>query len=156
MSNETARRGVQTQSIVVEYEFRHPPEKVWRALTETDLIASWLMPNDFRAEVGIASPSARAPLPASTESCIARFLQSNRIGGCLTPGAAGRRTRRGYGAELDTVVTWTLTSSPGGGTRLRLDHDGFTPDKESTFNIRKRGWTTGVIPSLGRVLDGMI
>lgn len=49
MSRETTP---QLQSIVVEREIRHPPEKVWRALTESELIASWLMPNDFWAEVG--------------------------------------------------------------------------------------------------------
>lgn len=30
----------------------HPPAKVWRALTEPELIARWLMPGDFRLEVG--------------------------------------------------------------------------------------------------------
>ena len=30
----------------------HPPAKVWRALTEPELMARWLMPNDFRLEVG--------------------------------------------------------------------------------------------------------
>ena len=30
----------------------HPPSKVWRALTEPDLIATWLMENDFQPVVG--------------------------------------------------------------------------------------------------------
>ena len=28
----------ETRSVVVEKEFAHPPEKVWRALTQGDLI----------------------------------------------------------------------------------------------------------------------
>ncbi|HEY6732591.1 MAG TPA: SRPBCC domain-containing protein, partial [Roseiarcus sp.] len=30
----------------------HPPEKVWRALTEAHLIEQWLMTNDFEPRLG--------------------------------------------------------------------------------------------------------
>ncbi|XXT16747.1 SRPBCC domain-containing protein [Sorangium sp. So ce429] len=33
-------------------EYPHPPELVWRALTEPALIAEWLMQNDLRLELG--------------------------------------------------------------------------------------------------------
>jgi uncharacterized protein YndB with AHSA1/START domain len=29
-----------------------PADRVWRALTDPDLIARWLMPNDFKLEAG--------------------------------------------------------------------------------------------------------
>jgi uncharacterized protein YndB with AHSA1/START domain len=32
--------------------FTHPPEKIWRALTEGALIEEWLMKNDFQPVVG--------------------------------------------------------------------------------------------------------
>lgn len=41
-----------TRSIIVERDMRHPPEKIWRALTESALIEEWLMRNDFRPVVG--------------------------------------------------------------------------------------------------------
>ena len=41
-----------TRSVIVEKEFPHPPEKVWRALTESSLIEQWLMKNDFQPVVG--------------------------------------------------------------------------------------------------------
>lgn len=41
-----------TRSIVVEREMAHPPEKVWRALTQGPLIEEWLMKNDFQPVVG--------------------------------------------------------------------------------------------------------
>ena len=41
-----------TQSIVEERMMPHPPEKVWRALTQPALIAQWLMQNDFEPKVG--------------------------------------------------------------------------------------------------------
>ncbi|MFJ5369247.1 SRPBCC domain-containing protein, partial [Bosea sp. CER48] len=40
------------RSVVVEREFSHPPEKLWRALTQPHLIAEWLMKNDFKPIVG--------------------------------------------------------------------------------------------------------
>ena len=41
-----------TRSLVVEREMPHPPEKVWRALTQGPLIEEWLMKNDFQPVVG--------------------------------------------------------------------------------------------------------
>ena len=37
-----------TQSILQTYELPSPPAKVWRALTEPELLARWLMNNDIR------------------------------------------------------------------------------------------------------------
>jgi len=39
-------------SVVVEREIPHPPEKIWRALTQPHLIEEWLMKNDFKPVVG--------------------------------------------------------------------------------------------------------
>jgi uncharacterized protein YndB with AHSA1/START domain len=40
-----------TRSLVVERELPHPPEKIWRALTQSPLIEDWLMKNDFKPVV---------------------------------------------------------------------------------------------------------
>ena len=42
----------ETRTLVVEREFPHSPEKLWRALTQPHLIAEWLMRNDFAPVVG--------------------------------------------------------------------------------------------------------
>jgi uncharacterized protein YndB with AHSA1/START domain len=42
----------ETLSVIVEREMQHPPEKLWRALTQPHLIAEWLMKNDFAAVAG--------------------------------------------------------------------------------------------------------
>ena len=41
-----------TLSVIIEREFSHQPEKIWRALTQPHLIAEWLMKNDFAPAVG--------------------------------------------------------------------------------------------------------
>jgi uncharacterized protein YndB with AHSA1/START domain len=54
-----------SRSVIVEREFPHPPEKIWRALTEPHLIEEWLMRNDFKPVVGrrIGLRSARGRDP---------------------------------------------------------------------------------------------
>ena len=47
--NETS---TETRSVIVEREIPHPPEKIWRALTQPHLIEEWLMKNDFKPVVG--------------------------------------------------------------------------------------------------------
>jgi uncharacterized protein YndB with AHSA1/START domain len=42
----------ETRSVLVEREIPHPPEKLWRALTQPHLIEQWLMKNDFKPVVG--------------------------------------------------------------------------------------------------------
>ena len=41
----------ETRSVVVERELPFPPEKLWRALTQPQLIEEWLMKNDFKPVV---------------------------------------------------------------------------------------------------------
>ena len=55
-----------TRSLIVEREMPHPPEKVWRALTQGALIEEWLMKNDFQPVVGHSSRSAPRPCRTGT------------------------------------------------------------------------------------------
>jgi uncharacterized protein YndB with AHSA1/START domain len=55
-------------------------------------------------------------------------------------------------APLDTVVTWTLTPTPSGGTRLALEHSGFLPANASAFDGASKGWQRMVGEGLTEVL----
>ncbi len=52
-----------THSVIVERDLPHPPEKVWRALTQSALIEDWLMPNDFEPRVGHKFNFRATPMP---------------------------------------------------------------------------------------------
>ena len=52
-----------TRSLVVEREMPHPPEKIWRALTQGALIEEWLMKNDFQPVVGHRFNFRTTPMP---------------------------------------------------------------------------------------------
>jgi uncharacterized protein YndB with AHSA1/START domain len=55
-------------------------------------------------------------------------------------------------SPLDTVVTWTLTPTPSGGTRLALDHAGFRPADALAFDGARQGWERMVREGLTEVL----
>jgi uncharacterized protein YndB with AHSA1/START domain len=139
------------ESIVVDYALPDSPEKVWRALTEPDLLAAWLMPNNIRAEVGHQFNFHAPPVPGwdGTVYCeILEVLPRQRL---VYRWQGGAKKLEGYGHELDTVVTWTLTPAANGGTHLHLEHAGF--DQESfAFKVMGQGWRGKVATRITEVL----
>src|SRR5690349_14090229 len=61
------------EAIVVECDLPDAPEKVWRALTERELLAVWLMPNDFRPELG-AEFSFQPPAELESQAIACKVL----------------------------------------------------------------------------------
>ncbi len=124
-----------TRSIVVERLIPHPPEKVWRALTETHLIAEWLMKNDFAAEAGRRFTFRATLLPGWSGVVNCEVVSVN----------APRQLayRWGDGTESDTglktLVTWTLTPQ-NGGTLVRMEQSGFRPQDEHGYKRMGGGW----------------
>ena len=52
------------QTLSLTFELSHPPEKVWRALTDSELLAEWLLPVcDLTLEPGAAFTFKAQPQP---------------------------------------------------------------------------------------------
>ena len=115
----------ETLSVVVEREIPHPPEKIWRALTQPHLIQDWLMENDFRPVVGHHF-NFRADWGAV--DCQVLAVEANKT---LS------YTWAAY--DLKSVVTWTLTPTSAG-THLRMEQSGFRPDQRQAYQGAKGGW----------------
>ncbi len=126
------------QTIRVEYVLSHPPAKVWRALTESGLLARWLMPNDFRAEVGHRFQFRAQPMPHwdGIVHCEVREVDAPRRLRYTWVGGS-----QAAGTHLDTTVTWTLSARPDGGTLLVLEHAGFMPTNRFAFEGMNKGWS---------------
>lgn len=114
-----------TLSVVVERELPHPPEKIWRALTQPQLIEEWLMKNEFKPAVGHAF-SLRADW--GTVECRVRTVEPNRT-----------LSYTWDATPLESVVTWTLTPTETG-TMLRMEQTGFRQDQPMFYGGAKRGW----------------
>jgi uncharacterized protein YndB with AHSA1/START domain len=120
--NETSP---ETLSVVVEREAPHPPEKIWRALTQPHLIEGWLMKNDFKPVV-----DHRFKLSADWGSVDCQVM-------AVGPNKTLSYTWSAYG--LGSLVTWTLTPTSTG-THLRMEQSGFRPDQQQYYEGAKGGW----------------
>jgi uncharacterized protein YndB with AHSA1/START domain len=130
----------ETLSVVVEREVPHPPEKIWRALTQPHLIEEWLMKNDFNPVVGHCF-NLRADW--GTVDCQVLAVEPNKT------------LSYTWGAyDLKSVVTWTLTPTSTG-TRLRLEQSGFRPDQQQYYQGAKGGWQQRFLAALEQVLARM-
>jgi uncharacterized protein YndB with AHSA1/START domain len=115
----------ETLSVVIEREMPHPPEKIWRALSQPPLIEEWLMKNDFTAVVGHKF-NFRADWGAVDCQVLA-----------VEPNKTLSYTWCAFG--LTSVITWTLTPASTG-THLRMEQSGFRPDQQQAYQGAKMGW----------------
>lgn len=137
----------ETKSISLEYDLPHSPENVWRALTDPKLLASWLMPTDLRPVVGNNFTFRSDPTPWWDGIVHCEVLEIEQHKRLTYTWRSGPES-----SPLDTVVTWTLTPTPSGGTRLALEHSGFQPFNRSTFDGANKGWQRMVGERLREVL----
>lgn len=126
--NETSTA---TRSVVVEREFPHPPEKLWRALTQPHLIEEWLMKTDFRP---VVSHRFNFRADWGAVDCEILEIEPNR-----TLSYSWDVTRGDAAGELKSVVTWTLTPTRTG-THLRMEQSGFRSDQPLYYGGAKMGW----------------
>jgi uncharacterized protein YndB with AHSA1/START domain len=128
MTNTTT----EMRTVVVERDIAHPPQKLWRALTQPHLIEEWLMKNDFAPRVGH------------------RFNLRGEWGGVLDCEVLVVEPEKELSYtwnfkhddaafNLESVVTFTLTSTSTG-THLRMEQSGFRPDQKQAFGGAHAGW----------------
>ena len=122
----------ETRSVVVEREMPHPPEKLWRALTQPHLIAEWLMKNDFAAVVGHRF-NLRGEWGGVLD-CEVLVVEPNR-----ELAYTWNHVHDDAAFNLQSVVTFTLTPTASG-TRLRMEQAGFRPDQRQAFGGANAGW----------------
>ena len=108
MSSETKL----DDQIITEVDLDAEPAKVWRALTEPQLVGSWLVPKDIECRVMEAEPE--------------RLLRCSW--------RSRNDERDGEGNRLDSVVTFELSETPAGGTHLRIVHEGFAMARAANDN----------------------
>src|SRR3981189_1437659 len=122
----------ETRSVVVEREIAHPPEKLWRALTQPHLIEEWLMKNDFKPNVGPRF-NLRGDWGGVLD-CEVLAVEPNR-----TLSYTWNFAHDDAAFDLTSVVTFTLTPT-NTGTHLRMEQSGFRPDQKQAFGGAKFGW----------------
>jgi uncharacterized protein YndB with AHSA1/START domain len=132
-------------TLVVERVFPHSTEKLWRALTESPLLAQWMMNNDFALEVGRKFQFRADPMPNWNGVVDCEVLVVDPLRRLSYSWGVG-----GSESGLQWVVQLTLTPAEGG-TRLRMEQSGFGPDQKAAYHGAQYGWTK-FIGNLERVL----
>lgn len=134
------------RSIVVERTMPHTPEKIWRALTQSTLIQTWLMSNDFEPAVGHRFNFRATPMMGwnGVTDCEVLTLEPHAKL-AYSWNASGEQAADG----LKSVVTWTLTPVEGG-THVRMEHSGFRPEDEGGYRGMGGGWP-GILGKLEQV-----
>ena len=136
----------ETRSVVVEREIPHPPEKLWRALTQPHLMEEWLMKNDFKPVVG-HSFNLRGEWGGVLD-CEVLALEPNK-----TLSYTWNFSHDDADFDLKSVVTFTQTPTQTG-TLLRMEQSGFRPDQKQAFGGAKHGWQK-FFENLERVVGGL-
>jgi uncharacterized protein YndB with AHSA1/START domain len=142
-----------TRDIVIDEVFPHAPEMIWKTLTTADLMGRWLMvPAGFEPVEGKRFTYQTTPAGAwdGTIHCEVLEVKPNERFAYAWKG--GHEENAGYGAPLDTVVTFILTKVESG-TRLRLVHSGFAlPKNDTAFTKMGEGWKK-VVRNIGAIID---
>ncbi len=146
--NETAAAA---RTLVVEQDMPHPPEKVWRALTESGLMEKWLMKNDFQSEVGRKFNFRADPMPGKwngvTDCEVLAVEPNKRLS--YSWNSSGDEAENG----MKTVVTWTLTPTDSG-VHVRMEQSGFRPQDDFFYKGATYGWQK-MVTTLESVAAGL-
>ena len=123
----------QSESISFEFDLPHSPEKVWRALTDPELLAQWLLPiaTELKLDPGAAFIFKTQPYPGWDGTVNCRLVEIE----------AERKLSYTWAVfgDIDTVVTFTLTPTTSG-TRLSLEQSGFKADQKRESGGARYGW----------------
>ncbi len=123
----------QTDTVSLEFDLQHSPEKVWRALTDPALLTEWLLPVvGLKLEPGAAFTFRTQPYPGWDGTVNCRMLEIE----------AQRKLSYSWvvgDMELNTVVTFTLAPTALG-TRLSLVQTGFKRDQNRESGGARYGW----------------
>ncbi len=127
------------RSIKHQFRFPHSAEVVWEYLTNSELLAQWLMPNNFAPIVGHkfqfrTKPKINFGFDGTVHCEVLELIPREKLVYSWKGGMSKEKPM------LDTIVIWTLTTH-GSETVLSLEHKGFRGVKNfMVYFIMNKGW----------------
>jgi uncharacterized protein YndB with AHSA1/START domain len=141
-------------AIRTETFYPHAVGRVWRALTDAEALAEWLMPNDFVPELGHRFTFRTQPVPPYFDGVVHCEVVE------LVPAKSLAYTWAGL-PGMRTTVRWELVPAERdgvAGTLLVMVHSGFDltdPTQLGAFQSMSGGWGGAMVAALDRVLAGL-
>jgi uncharacterized protein YndB with AHSA1/START domain len=126
-----------SRDLKFEVIYRHAPEKVWRALTDPQAIAQWLMKNDFEPREGHKFQFRVEPKPRGCTGIVdCEVLEAD---------PPRRLVYSWCGSGLHTTVAWTL-EPVAEGTKVCLEHNGFRGMRGwMVSRMLGKGWSSKIL-----------
>ncbi|WP_082232824.1 SRPBCC family protein [Halobacillus massiliensis] len=112
--------------LALQFKFKSSIDKVWEALTQSEILAQWVMENNFKPIVGYKCQFRNDKIDLVVDSEVLVVDKPHKL------------SYTWVGGPIDTIVTWTLTQE-GETTYLNLDHTGFE-EKNQAYMGAKYGW----------------
>jgi uncharacterized protein YndB with AHSA1/START domain len=134
-------------SVRKDMTFPQSREDVWHALTDSAVLAQWLMPNDFEPRAGHRFTFRGEPNPQADWDGMVHC----EVLTCDPPSELGYSWA---GGGVDTRVTFRLEPD-GAGTRLVMEQSGFDtsqPWSAQAIGGAEYGWTR-MLEQLAKVLE---
>jgi uncharacterized protein YndB with AHSA1/START domain len=135
-----------TRDINLEAIYPHSIETVWRAITDRDAIAQWLMKNDFEPTLGHKFQFHAKPMGGWDGIVHGEVLEVD----------PPKKLRYSWRTNvIDTMLTITL-QTVAEGTALKLEHSGFRGFKPFMISfLMGSGWKSIIRKGLPAVLGKM-
>lgn len=115
--------------LTMDFQFNSSQQKVWNALTKSETLEKWIMPNDFKPIVGHKFQFRTEP----TE-----YWNGIIDGEVLIVDAPDKLSYTWSSGETHTV-TWTLNELAEGQVNLHLEQTGISSEMAAAG--AKQGWT---------------
>lgn len=150
------------REIRLDIVYPHPPERVWKALTDPRSLAKWMMPNDFLPRLGHRFRFVKeTPLKGRRKPKRDKKPDPDVVECEVVELDAPRRLAYTWRSDPDSppdLVSWTLEQVESG-TRLRLEHialddPAIVPTTPITAQV-SAGWPIRLTAHLPLVLRGL-
>jgi len=140
-----------SKSIRHQFFFQHSPEVVWEYLTKAELIAQWLMKNDFEPIIGYDFQFKSRPLPDLNFDGIIyckvlEVVPFKKLSYSWKLGPGGGKI------TIDSLVEWTLNPKENG-TRLLLEHSGFKETEDTSINTLYTMMDAGWLKNINKIAE---
>lgn len=135
------------KEITIERFYPHPIEKVWDAITTSEALAEWLMPNDFKLKKNHEFTFRTKPQPGfdGIVKCkVIDFEIPSKL----------QFTWQGGPLKKPTLVSFGLVAT-NEGTNLHFSHSGFEGfiNQYIVHFILRSGWKGLLITNIKKYLD---
>jgi uncharacterized protein YndB with AHSA1/START domain len=130
-------------SIHHRFFYPHQPATVWEYLTKSDLMAQWLMANDFQPFVGYDFQFKVNPIPKLNFDGIIyckvlEIVPNKKLSYSWKSGPGNGKI------TLDSIVVWELHPKDNG-TELIINHTGISlPENLSIYEAMNEGWLKNI------------